>query len=751
MALIDQVKTLLNRLASQGWQALFARHGLDISASDLKTELSRSLSTIDRSLPGFEDFALEGNRGIEPGQPAHSLLFHALASPNVVQGPDGSALKAFPTLAELEVVENYVFGSNPPSLLDLRARSPGGVIGIVVFAHEYRPAAETVHQKHADTCFSRTGVARVGTAPAFYNPKNRGFLPFVETDTHALRVLPARYAVYIAVQRQGDKSTFGPMRFQPDDGTRNFWVPIHKLFNGEECIRGLSLQVNLIAHHVNEKLRRVHLELGRQGLDGGWREPDISQSPFIFTDRIAEWATDSDLGTGLLLPTVHPKLIEAAAYQGKPLTYKVPQNSPTLSSSLLIPSDNGVRFAPEYVHARHSVRQNGTEENLNDRRDVEAKVVAGNYRARHYIDFTGDGWIDAECAQLATEINRRVPAYSLITAPDFFPNCDQRELLEWWEKEVPTALRNNLWRIDPLVLSDERIAPNLQLVGADFRAEDKTATAIVSMPLSPNVRQTSINTPTTTRHAYLPDAAAGVFAPGWDVSKSRTRTQPPTEHLAAYGLGSPFPEDAKLCAALSTFWPAVAPDAARTFEPNPTNPNAPWPTVSPLTEEEIGQTGTLPWDGIAGPQIVNVGNRTLVEYADFDHADYVESALQNKFSLALTGKVDVQEYKVRVLAMARVYRALGVSSNAQKAAWSVVSFRKVAATDAELKQAQTQSGASLQGDIYRFQLYRHGASALDSTNPRKRRVQILETSMFFVDALRVLLKRGTGNWEARNG
>jgi hypothetical protein len=75
----------------------------------------------------------------------------------------------------------------------------------------------------------------------------------------------------------------------------------------------------------------------------------------------------------------------------------------------------------------------------------------------------------------------------------------------------------------------------------------------------------------------------------------------------------------------------------------------------------------------------------------------------------------------------------------------------VATTDAELKQAQTQSGASLQGDIYRFQLYRHGTSALDSTNPRKRRVQILETSIFYVDALKILLKRGTGSWESRNG
>src|SRR6185437_1168933 len=95
----------------------------------------------------------------------------------------------------------------------------------------------------------------------------------------------------------------------------------------------------------------------------------------------------------------------------------------------------------------------------------------------------------------------------------------------------------------------------------------------------------------------------GVFAPGWDISTDRTRASgTQVQHLAAYGLGSPFPEDSKLCAALSTFWPAVAPDATRTFQPNNK-----WPTVSPLTDEEIGITGNLPWDGETGPHFVDNG------------------------------------------------------------------------------------------------------------------------------------------------
>lgn len=53
------------------------------------------------------------------------------------------------------------------------------------------------------------------------------------------------------------------------------------------------------------------------------------------------------------------------------------------------------------------------------------------------------------------------------------------------------------------------------------------------------------------------------MAPGWDVSRDWLPDH--RQHLATYGLGSPYPEDTKLCAALSSFWPAVSPDATREF------------------------------------------------------------------------------------------------------------------------------------------------------------------------------------------
>jgi hypothetical protein len=63
-----------------------AQHGLHLDATDLAAELRRPLvkaggaSSIDRTISGFEDFSPMGTAAIEPGDPARSLLYHALAS-----------------------------------------------------------------------------------------------------------------------------------------------------------------------------------------------------------------------------------------------------------------------------------------------------------------------------------------------------------------------------------------------------------------------------------------------------------------------------------------------------------------------------------------------------------------------------------------------------------------------------------------------------------------------------------------------
>ena len=748
MALIDGVRAALGRLEPHGWGELLARHGFNVGAADLRAELLRQLPRIDRSLPGFEDFAAEGRRAIEPGRPARSLLYHALASPGVVAGADGEPLGAFPTPAELCLVEDLVFGISPPTLQQLAARFPGAPLAIAVFASEYRPGHETVHRRHADLCLARTGVARVGTAEPLYDARRRGFLPFVDGDPHGLRVLPARYSAYVAVRLPGQEERFGPMNFSlperllgeagPGDAARRFWVPLHKLFPGTECLRGLNLSLELEAHHLNEKLRRVHRELRRRGHDTGVQGPELDQPPFRFGDGIAELSEDDADGPGLLVPVVHDRLVEPAERAGRPVTLSVPPSTAHgLGPSLLVPSDGGFRHAPEFVHVRRLVRSDGRETDLNDEPDVVARVTGGGYRARHYVDFTGDGWVEALCPELAGALPRSLAAYSLVTAPDFYPSTEQRELVEWWLTRVPRAVRERVWSTPPLALSDERVAANLALQGAGFQPDDDTVTAIVSLPTSGSVAQRPVGRVGVIRHPHLPDGAAGVFAPGWDTSRDRTQG---VAHLAAYGLGSPFPEDAKLCAALSAFWPAAAPDSGRSF-------SQPFPTATPLTDEELGSLGGLPWDGVPGPRPAADG-RTL-EYASFDHVDYVHSALEGRFSLALTGRVGVSEFVARVLAIVRAYAALGVSVQ-QDGGWTLVSFRALGADDRELADAERQAGARLQGRRFRLAFARRRSVQPAPGDHRKVRVELGQRATVLAGSLpRLLLKRGSDPWRAQ--
>ena len=90
--------------------------------------------------------------------------------------------------------------------------------------------------------------------------------------------------------------------------------------------------------------------------------------------------------------------------------------------------------------------------------------------------------------------------------------------METFKVAVPSDLKDRLWVIPPRALCDQRLPPNLQLKNVDFREEDKTVTSIVSMPLEGAIGQVNLHTPLTNRHSFLPDAASGVFAPGWDIS-----------------------------------------------------------------------------------------------------------------------------------------------------------------------------------------------------------------------------------------
>ncbi|EIK73670.1 hypothetical protein PseBG33_5151 [Pseudomonas synxantha BG33R] len=730
MTLLNQVIDICKRLAPCGWHNLLLHHGLDILAPNLEQELRKPLSA-DRTLPGFEDFALTATRGIEPGKPAHSLLYHAMAHANVTTDAQGNPLQAYPTATELETVINYVYGCQPPSLEQLKERANGHPMAVVVFAVEYRPAPDTVHKVQADLCFSRTGVSRVGTMAPLYNAQSRGFLPFVEEDSHAIRVLPARYSAYIAVQLKGDSASFGPMRFGEKDISHDFWVPLHKLFNGNECIADITLDVQLQAQHKNEKLRRIHLQLGAES---GWEEPHISQPPFVLTEGLGDWLPEPVFGPGLMAATPRKHLVEAARYQGQPLTFNVPNAPQLLVSSLRIPEN-----APEYAHIRHKVDDAGQVINLNQLPNMLEVLEKGNFKALHYLDYTADGWIQAKCAALDIAITQRIPAYSLLCAPDFYPLCNQRHLIEWLDNLAPDV-RNDVFPTPPQCLSDSRYPANIQSFPETFSGTDVGITAIVAQLHSAPAFATDLKRPraaSARRASYLPDAGAGVFAPGWDVGIVAHETElDDITHLAAYRLGSPFPEDAKLCAALSSFWPAVAPDSAQSYEPD----GGAGPTIKPMLDQEIGKGAGFPWDGTPPPQSYNTNGMPHRAYQAYLYADYTENALEGKFSLALTGKVDSQEYRRRIDAFRRVKLSLGDSA----AEWFIDSFNIATPEDFKVSMQNTDLAATPQEVGYQLKMFRY--EPVESPMHDQVRITLIETSTYLIWPTGILHQQGIQPW-----
>jgi hypothetical protein len=76
--LIKTLEGICRRLANHGWRDLLLRvtaGEMDITATDLARELSKRIKTIKRNSPGFQDFATEGYRGIEPGNPLGACSF----------------------------------------------------------------------------------------------------------------------------------------------------------------------------------------------------------------------------------------------------------------------------------------------------------------------------------------------------------------------------------------------------------------------------------------------------------------------------------------------------------------------------------------------------------------------------------------------------------------------------------------------------------------------------------------------------
>src|SRR5262249_30244463 len=137
---------------------------------------------------------------------------------------------------------------------------------------------------------------------------------------------------YLAVKKKGSEGESRPMRFRssrndedpPDwvaDDERDFWVPVHKLFPGKECLNGVNVKdVAFDVSIANEKLFRTH----KKGLG----ETPPAAPPFRITSGIAELSENADDGAGVLVPLPHPLVEEAREGlkpNGKFVTFTVPK------------------------------------------------------------------------------------------------------------------------------------------------------------------------------------------------------------------------------------------------------------------------------------------------------------------------------------------------------------------------------------------------------------------------------------------
>jgi hypothetical protein len=715
MALIDEVRTILNRLAPFGWKDLFAKHKLDITAVNLQAELERLLPGISRDAKGFESFTIAGIRAIEPGSPARSLLYHALASADVHPTANGNPSQdsnVYPTIDDLDTIENYIYSRARRTL-----RSFTNPV-IVVSAYQYQNTLRSAHGKHADLSFSRTGISRLGTEAYRYEKQLRSFSPLPRSGDRGFAVLPARYGAFIAEYRN-PSSADAILRKVSLDPSFIFAFPVHKLFAGKECLFNpdgspIDIQsLNFVEYHINEKLRRIHTNSpDNLGFVPPLSMFDINKPPFKRDSKDSpDLVFIEKHGSSILLVPQHHATIARTATQqvnGKnelarfvvppEKFFGPPENGlrNRFATSLGFPTDDPTsinsRTAPSFANIRYEVLSNNgqqTVRNLATLPDAEynKKLAEGNYEAAHFIDDNSEGAIGVEIKGLSLPI---LSAYSIVSSIDLFPKVDQIEIQKWLEKitRKPTgfALPDiHFLSGGPKPLNDGRFVPGDRTLAASQRipnptlpnpmqvissgnkaftrseAANLTATAIVSNAPFGIAFNVFVDKNTNSPLSWLPDTASDVFEPGWDIAVHKDSTGP---FYASYGLGSPFQEDGKICAALNSFWPAATPDTARTFGITGS------PTAFPMMDNELGYHPQHPraiakevqsrqgWDGLFGPFFESVNGKNYANFADFNRADYATSSLQNLFGFnglelntatEMIARMDALRFCIRVL------------------------------------------------------------------------------------------------------
>jgi hypothetical protein len=691
--LFNDFMALIDWLKKNGWEKyLKDTTGLDLSKvnTNNQDELFSELKQPRPEGKGFDDFA--GVRAIEPGQPAFSLLYHALASP-LVQ-PDGFDKSQYPSLEQIDRLEDYIYGlKNFDLSLEVLKRD----YALAVFAYEYRPAFKTPHHRHADLVFSRTGVARIGEESMHYDEPNRCFTncPIDPAHIQKIAVMPARYGLFLSkIVKVSAKEIVLAGENKLQDPELYFLLPVRKLFNDDILIN--TQPVVFQEHHIAEKLKGLVTDPRYKLNVDGSHQFDFDAYPFLMESRTVstEESPASQLviikknsSSALLIPTKQ-SLIKPAIQDNRYIKVEVPEGSEsnnryfttynslgmvegieiltgqtekTRTTNLL----NRPRNTPLYLNIRHQLNgENPPFAHLNEQQEINDK-----HMAVLFVDHLCDGsiWIDTRkwnSAHLPMELfNCCLPAFSIVTAPDFFPLVDNFDLLCYDIDTISnTGQESHFYEGGLSSLSSSRIKPNPHTlsfpnsIALERQKLAYTYTSVlsslnntpISIPAERQIlfRQTHLRQNKST--SFLPDTCSFVFAPGWDVtygndgSFNTSRDRQQNSYLSTRGLGSPFPEDMKLCAAMNGMWPVSSPDAARTFQGS-LYEDARNPTAIPLLDIEIGihkdspyndliPEGSEPyesfgWDGEQGPFLALGKGSFVVNFTDIRRADYVANLL----------------------------------------------------------------------------------------------------------------------------
>ena len=261
-----------------------------------------------------------------------------------------------------------------------------------------------------------------------------------------------------------------------------------------------------------------------------------------------------------------------------------------------------------------------------------------------------------------------------MTAPDFMPRVGNIDIYQF---------KDNFVIGGPRALCEGRLSANLSLQSPEdnqpvFSSKDHTLTAVVAQLRSKS--EECPQQPLYDSTHYMADNASDIFAPGWDVTYNRDSIiSQPYYHTA--GLGSPFLEDVKLCAAANGMWPAASPDAARTFKRTTR-------TAMPLTDQELGLAKDAKlavvypqkrfgWDGEHGPYLSYQSGRLVVNYSSISRSDYISNYMNGHIDFSDLRPLDKPESEQRLATLASVNRQLLGDTPLSESDFWLVSFIKV--------------------------------------------------------------------------